>query len=72
MKNILSIITVVSSILLMVAILLQNQGSGLGSAFGGESNFYRTKRGAEQTLFIATIVLAIIFVACLAGLLLVP
>lgn len=72
MKNILSIITVVSSILLMVAILLQNQGSGLGSAFGGESNFYRTKRGAEQTLFIATIVLAIIFVACLVGLLLVP
>ncbi len=72
MKNILSILTVVSSILLMVAILLQNQGSGLGSAFGGESNFYRTKRGAEQALFVATIVLAIIFIGCLIGLLLVP
>ncbi len=72
MKNILSIVTVVSSILLMVAILLQNQGSGLGSAFGGESNFYRTKRGAEQALFVATIALAIIFIGCLIGLLLVP
>ncbi len=72
MKNILSIITVVSSILLIISILLQNQGSGLGSAFGGESNFYRTKRGAEQAMFIATIVLACIFVGCLIGLLLVP
>ncbi len=72
MKNILSIITVISSILLIVSILLQNQGSGLGSAFGGESNFYRTKRGAEQAMFISTIVLACIFVGCLIGLLLVP
>ena len=71
MKNILAIITIVSSIMLTIAILLQNQGSGLGTAFGGESNFYRTKRGAEQALFYLTIALAVIFVGCLIGLLLV-
>ena len=49
--------------------MLQNQGGGLGSAFGGEANFYRTKRGAEKFLFIGTIVLGVAFVACILGLL---
>ncbi len=71
MRNTLAIITVISSIMLIIAILLQNQGSGLGTAFGGESNFYRTKRGAEQVLFYFTIVLAVVFVGSLIGLLLV-
>lgn len=44
-----------------LAILLQAKGAGLGAVFGGEGNVYRTKRGAEKVLFIATIVLAIIF-----------
>lgn len=57
--------------MIIIAILLQNQGSGLGTAFGGESNFYRTKRGAEQVLFYFTIVLAVVFVGSLIGLLLV-
>lgn len=69
MRNILSVLTVVFSIMLTVAILMQNQGSGLGAAFGGESNFYRTKRGAEKALFYFTIVLAVLFVGCLLGLL---
>ncbi|HMS92429.1 MAG TPA: preprotein translocase subunit SecG [Candidatus Saccharibacteria bacterium] len=71
MRNTLAIITVISSIMIIIAILLQNQGSGLGTAFGGESNFYRTKRGAEQVLFYFTIVLAVVFVGSLIGLLLV-
>ncbi len=72
MKSILSIVTVVSSIMLIISILLQNQGSGLGTAFGGESSFYRSKRGAEKALFIITIVLAVIFVASILGSLLLP
>ena len=72
MKNTLSIISVISSIILIVAILLQNQGSGLGAAFGGDGGFYRTKRGAERTLFVVTIVLAIVFVGSLIGILLIP
>lgn len=48
--------------MLGAVILLQQQGSGLSGAFGGgESEFYHTKRGAEKFLFIATIVLAVLF-----------
>lgn len=51
------------SILLIVLILLQQRGSGLGSAFGGSGDVYLTKRGAEKTVFILTIILAVIFLA---------
>ena len=47
--------------ILIIAILLQSQGSGLGSSFGGEGNFYRTKRGLEKKLFTATIILSILY-----------
>lgn len=61
MDKIIQISTLVVSILLIISILLQNRGAGLGGIFGGEGNIYRTKRGAEKVIFIATIVLAIIF-----------
>lgn len=59
----LNIIQIIISTLLIIVILLQQKGSGLGAAFGGESNVYRTKRGAEKTLFILTIIFAILFLA---------
>lgn len=49
------------SVLLVVLILVQSKGSGLGGVFGGEGNVYRTKRGAERVVFIATIVVAVLF-----------
>ncbi|OGY42696.1 MAG: preprotein translocase subunit SecG [Candidatus Buchananbacteria bacterium RBG_13_39_9] len=58
---ILNILQIITAILLMLVILIQNRGTGLGAAFGGEGNIYRTKRGLEKGLHIATIVLAIIF-----------
>lgn len=63
MKNILYIIQITVSILLMVVILMQQKGSGLGSAFGGDSAVYRTKRGAEKFIFRLTIILAVLFLA---------
>lgn len=63
MKNILYIVQIVISILLMITILLQQKGSGLGSAFGGDSAVYRTKRGAEKAIFRLTIILSILFLA---------
>lgn len=56
-----TIAQVVVSILLIIAILLQSRGTGLGSAFGGSGGVYLTKRGIEKKLFIATIVLAVLF-----------
>lgn len=47
--------------LLIVAVLLQQRGSGLGSTFGGDGSTYSTRRGAEKIIFTATIVLAILF-----------
>jgi len=58
-----SIVQIVISCLLIIGILLQQRGSGLGMAFGGEGNVYSTKRGAEKFIFIATIILAIGFLA---------
>ncbi len=59
-------IQIVLSILLIGGVLLQRSEAGLGSAFGGGDSFssgYHTKRGAEKMLFIATIIIAILFSA---------
>lgn len=52
---------IIISILLIATILLQAQGAGLGSTWGGGGESYHTKRGVEKTLFGATIVLAVLF-----------
>ena len=67
----LQIIQIIVSILLIIVILLQNRGAGLGSAFGGTGGgVYLTKRGLEKKLFAATIILAVLFFGLsLAGLL---
>jgi len=57
----LNVIQIIISILLIVAILLQQRGTGLSSAFGGQGGIYRTKRGLEKSLHILTIILAVIF-----------
>lgn len=63
MDKILQIVQLVAAILLVVFILIQQRGAGLGGIFGGESGFYRTKRGAEKIIFILTIILAVVFIA---------
>ena len=50
------------AIALIASILLQQRGTGLGGAFGGEVTAYRSRRGIERTLFRLTIVLAVLFV----------
>ncbi len=60
---IISIVQIVISFLLVVAILFQQRGSGIGGAFGSGGASYFTKRGLEKILFIATIILGILFVA---------
>jgi len=41
--------------------MIQTRGAGLGGVFGGDGGVYRTKRGAEKSIFIATIILAVLF-----------
>ncbi len=61
---ILPYIQIILSVLLVAAILLQQRGSSLGGAFGGDnfSATFHKRRGAELFLFRATIVLGILFV----------
>lgn len=61
MKNAITIIQIAISLLLMAAILLQAKGTGLGRAWGGGGEFYRSKRGVEKILFRLTILLALLF-----------
>jgi protein translocase SecG subunit len=63
MNNILNITEIVLAIALIVFVLLQRQGGGTASIFGGSgSESYRTKRGAEKIFFYGTIISAILFV----------
>jgi preprotein translocase subunit SecG len=61
--NLLKIGQLVIAIILIIVILLQSKGSGLSGVFGGSGNVFMTKRGFEKKLFIATIILAILFFA---------
>ncbi|PIR66579.1 MAG: preprotein translocase subunit SecG [Parcubacteria group bacterium CG10_big_fil_rev_8_21_14_0_10_36_14] len=67
-KFIINIVQIVLAIFLIIAIILQARGSGLGSAFGGDNMVFRTKRGVEKILHTITIVLAIIFLGLSLGL----
>lgn len=57
----LSWIQIALSVLLVIAILMQARGSGVGESFGGSGAVYRTRRGIEKSLYTATILLAILF-----------
>lgn len=61
MKFAVQIALIVISALLVASVLLQQRGSGLGGAFGGDSAIYHTKRGSEKVIFIASIVLSVLF-----------
>jgi protein translocase SecG subunit len=68
---ILNIIEILAAIALIVLVLLQMQGSGLSSSFGGAGEFYRSKRSVEKLLMWATVVTTVIF-AVVSLLLLLP
>jgi protein translocase SecG subunit len=56
------VIQVISAILIVVAVLLQQKGTGLSGVFGGSNVSYLTKRGAEKFLSYFTVAMAVIFI----------
>ncbi len=58
----LNIFLIIISALLTVSILLQQRGEGLSSTFGGDGQAYHTKRGLEKNIFIASIILSMLFI----------
>ena len=61
MQTYLNIAQIVLSIALIMIILFQVRGGGLGGIFGQQSGVYRTRRGVEKVLFRLTIVFVAVF-----------
>jgi preprotein translocase subunit SecG len=63
------VIQIILSVAVIVFILLQARGAGLGSAFGGSSagSVFKTRRGVERLVFNLTIVFIVLF--CLVSVL---
>lgn len=57
------IVSIIISILLIVLVLMQVKGGGLGDLLGGDAGggITRTRRGLEKTLFQLTIGLSVAF-----------
>jgi len=62
MPTYLAIAQLLIAIALIVVIMFQLHGGGMGGIFGQSDSVYRTRRGIERSLFILTIVLAVVFV----------
>lgn len=56
------VIQIIVAVIIIGLVLLQQRGTGLGSAWGGAGMSYSTKRGAERIVFFLTIIFTILFV----------
>lgn len=72
MTSFLQVTQITAGVLLVLSILLQHRGTGLGGAFGGEGMSYRSRRGVEKLLLRATVVLSTIFLLSVIAQLLLP
>lgn len=67
--TIFQITTLISAVLVILLVLLQQRGASLGSGSGASSELYTTRRGLEKSLFNTTIVFSLILVFSILGLL---
>lgn len=58
---VITIAHIIVSALLIAVVLLQMQGAGLSTTFGGGGEFYRSRRSMEKILVFLTIVFSILF-----------
>lgn len=65
MTTVLNFVLIISAVLMILAILLQQRGAGLGAGFGSSGELFTTRRGIDKNLFDTTIVLSVIFVGAL-------
>jgi preprotein translocase subunit SecG len=64
MKTYLDIALIIISVLLILSVILQSKGAGLGGLTGADTgSVFTARRGVERTLFRLTIILSIIFFA---------
>lgn len=63
MKNFLLVLNIVLSVLIVIFILVQGRGAGLGSAWGGGGEMFQTRRGMEKILLWLTSIGIVVFLA---------
>lgn len=63
MHNILLTIQIIISMALIILVLIQDRGEGIGESLGGTQSegYAKTKRGMDKTLHTTTIILVIAF-----------
>jgi len=53
---------IITSVALIISVVLQNKGIGMGGLTGGDSgSVFTSRRGIEKTLFWITIILSVVF-----------
>jgi len=72
MVTYLNIALIIISVLLILSVILQSKGAGLGGLTGADAgSVFTARRGIERTLFYVTIALSVVFFALVITLLLV-
>ena len=72
MVTYLNIALIIISVLLILSVILQSKGAGLGGLTGADAgSVFTARRGIERTLFWVTIVLSVVFFALVVTLLLI-
>ena len=70
MVTYLNIALIIISVLLILSVIIQSKGAGLGGLTGADTgSIFTARRGIERTLFWITIVLSVIFFALVITLL---
>ena len=57
-----TILQVITSIILIGLVMIQERSSGLSSVLGGSATPYHVRRGAEKTVFTGTVITAAVFI----------
>lgn len=64
MTTYINIALIIISVLLIISVILQSKGAGLGGLTGADAgSVFTARRGVERTLFWTTIVLSVLFFA---------
>jgi len=72
MVTYLNIALIIISVLLILSVIIQSKGAGLGGLTGADTgSIFTARRGVERTLFWVTIVLSVIFFALVITLLII-
>lgn len=61
LHQILQIIQIILAVVLIIVILLQQKGTGIGSAFGGSGTIHTTRRGVDKVLYQTTVFVSVVF-----------